>query len=413
MTRVRAWVQRIDSKSLGVDSSAPQKVAVFAPLFEPAKLGGGPIRTLAALVEAQPEHTSSLVFASDRDLDRARRLDVASNETSGQGNHLRYYVSTNKIASLIRGLVRVRQYGPSILYVNGFFTPIFSILPQVLGRLRFFPSVSTIVVAPRGEFSLGALALKPTKKRFYIRVYRFFGLHHQVTWHASAEEEAADIRREFGSNTKVLVRENETRLPKVADRPATDAAGPLRVIFLSRVVKKKGLHVLLSALQSVTQEIDVTVFGTVEDKPYFDICEVLADRLPPNVSYRFGGALDPSAVRRTFTDFHLFAFPTAGENFGHVIAESLSVSCPIMCSDSTPWNDRLRAGGGVVVPGQDMVEWTAALQKYAELTGPERLERRLRAADAFDTWRSASKGKHIFELAGLGGGPDPKVPLAG
>ena len=33
----------------------------------------------------------------------------------------------------------------------------------------------------------------------------------------------------------------------------------------------------------------------------------------------------------------LFVFPTLGENFGHVIYESLMCGTPVLVSDNTPW----------------------------------------------------------------------------
>jgi glycosyltransferase involved in cell wall biosynthesis len=46
-------------------------------------------------------------------------------------------------------------------------------------------------------------------------------------------------------------------------------------------------------------------------------------------------------VREVFSRYDAFVLPTLGENVGHVIAESLSASCPVICSDETPWTDLL------------------------------------------------------------------------
>ena len=63
----------------------------------------------------------------------------------------------------------------------------------------------------------------------------------------------------------------------------------------------------------------------------------------------YHGELQPDAVVTTFARYDAFAFPTLGENFGHVIAESLSAGCAVICSDQTPWTPVLLAGGGTVV----------------------------------------------------------------
>jgi len=35
----------------------------------------------------------------------------------------------------------------------------------------------------------------------------------------------------------------------------------------------------------------------------------------------------------------VFFFPTLGENFGHVVWESLVFGCPVLTTETTPWNN--------------------------------------------------------------------------
>lgn len=64
---------------------------------------------------------------------------------------------------------------------------------MTLRRLGLLPLVP-VILAPRGEFSPGALGLKAWKKRPYIELTRMIGLHRGITWQASSEREAGDIR---------------------------------------------------------------------------------------------------------------------------------------------------------------------------------------------------------------------------
>ena len=375
------------------------RVAVFVPLFPPARFGGGPIRTLDALTDQQPERFHSLIFTSDRDLGESIRLPVRSNQRIEGSGRDKYYVSVDGLKTLATGYRVVRNYRPSIIYLNGFFTPIFSLVPQLLSALGFFQGAG-LVLAPRGEFSPGALAIRSRKKRWFLRLFKGLRLHRRVVWHASSVREMQDIQREFGARAKVLIRENETRLPESAELPDGESRGPLRVIFVSRISEKKGLHRLLESLCGTSGEIELSVFGNVEDVDYFKLCEEIADRLPPSVRYRFRGHLNPDSVRSELVHFDLFAFPTAGENFGHVIAESLSSSCPVMCADNTPWTEIVRShGGGVLVGSLKADEWAEALDVYSQLSSLERATRRSDAAKAFEKWRQGQKGRHIFELA--------------
>ena len=379
-----------------VDSSS-QFVAVFAPSFPPFFLGGGPARTLVALVREAPIRFRMDVLTPDRDHGGESRLNVPSNSwTQTERAHI-YYVSANKWGRLARGYVTVRQRRPDILYFNSFFNLRMSIIPQILAKLWFWGTVR-ILLAPRGEFDEGALALRPRKKRIYLRVYKLLRLHKLVTWHASAEPEAQAIHRLWGGGAKVLVREDETSLPLQASDPSVHF-GRLKAVFLGRISRKKGLLVVLQALEETNAELEIDIYGPDEDQVYVRECQQAARRLPPNVVVRFRGPIQAEMVRDSLQEYDVMLMPTFGENFGHVIAEALSVSCPVMCSSTTPWTQHLRAGGGVVVDeGTNPRQWRKAIENYAALAPGERKALRLAAGAIYNTWRSSPKGPHVFSL---------------
>jgi glycosyltransferase involved in cell wall biosynthesis len=90
-------------------------------------------------------------------------------------------------------------------------------------------------------------------------------------------------------------------------------------------------------------------------------------------------------------------FPTLGENFGHVIAESLSASCPVICSDQTPWNDVLAAGGGTVLRDGVAAELGAELDRIAVMTPAERLRARELAGAAYRDWRAGVTNPNVLD----------------
>lgn len=378
----------------------PTRVAVFTAGYPPAVQFGGPIRTLAALIDEQPEGFDSVIITSDRDLGEAERLGVASNRwIDGEDGRNRYYVSTDSVRLMIRALRSAHRFRPDVLYLNSLFNSHFSIVPRLAQAVRWFRA-TTLVVAPRGELSPGALAIRSRKKRLFLRVFRLLRLHRGIVWHASSDDEEQEIRQVFGAGAWILVREDETHLPLSAQEPEVESTARLQVTFVSRITEKKGLHTLLKALLHVHHPVSLQVFGFAEDSSYVERCRHLARMLPDHVECAFGGSVDPDDVRDTFARFDLFAFPTAGENFGHVIAESLSVSCPVMCADTTPWSRLLDTDeGGVLVRSLDPLEWAAALDAYAVLTPADRMSRRRRAAAAYEQWRREDKGTHVFELA--------------
>jgi glycosyltransferase involved in cell wall biosynthesis len=84
-------------------------------------------------------------------------------------------------------------------------------------------------------------------------------------------------------------------------------------------------------------------------------------------------------VRGIFSRHDLFLFPTRGENFGHVIFESLAAGTPVLVSDRTPWQDLDAAGVGWVRSLDRMQDFVDVIDRFAMLPPDERLAMRRRA----------------------------------
>lgn len=366
------------------------RVLVSAPLFPPAFRGGGPIRTLAALVDTAPDDVQVAVVCGDRDLGGDERLPVPRRAWLPQGRARIHYVDRRRPDAVLRALASAPP--PDLVYVNGLFDPVFSILVRGWARARRLP----VLLAPRGELAPAALALRAGRKRAFLRLAAAARLDEGVVWHASTEREARDVRAVMGDEATVVVREDDHALPQRAMRSHADD-GPLRLAFVSRLVPNKGLGVLLAALARVDEPWTLDVHGIAEDAEHAARCRALAAAPPLAGRVRMHGALEPHAVRDAFAGHDLFAFPTAFENFGHVIAEALSVGCPVLAADTTPWTSRLAAGAGDVVGGLDPDAWAERIAAWARLGAAERTRRRALAADAFDAWRDEA-APHVLAI---------------
>lgn len=374
------------------------RVAVLAPSFPPAFRGGGPARTLDALTRALPKAVEGYVFAPDRDAGSVERLAVDSNRWSAWDRVPTYFASVDRPGDLARMYRELRRLRANVVYVNSLFNLKFSILPRILVALRYWRPAA-LLIAPRGELDAGALRIRSVKKRVFLVAYRALGLNRHVVWHASSDNEADAIRRVWGDRASVLVRENETLLPDSAETPSAHE-GPLRAVFLSRLSPKKGLLTALEALSQVDHPVDLDIYGPEEDATYVSACRRAATIVPPFVHIRFHGPLEPRDVRTMLAAHDVMVFPTAGENFGHVIAEALSASCAVMTSDTTPWSSVLRGGGGVVVEPNTPESWAEQIAVFASMTPDERLSLRLGAGRAYQRWRTQPTPPHVFEMLG-------------
>lgn len=373
-----------------------ENIVVFTPYYPPAFRGGGPIRTLDALVHAAPDWANPLVVASDRDLGVDHPLKVRRNSWTTRNGVSCYYVSAERLLRLISLWTSIHKVRPAVLYFNSLFSPRFTAAPLLLHAAGWCRGAD-VLLAPRGELSPGALSLGKRKKQLAIALLRRLRISRKVVWHASTAEESAHIAAAFGDSARVLIRENETLLPSCPIAPSGIRCGVLRIVFLSRISPKKGLDILIEALRMAQHDVILDVFGSSDDVHYEQHCRRLASLVSPGVVVLFHGEVPNSEVRALLHDYDLFALPTAGENFGHVIVEALSASCPVMCTDQTPWTETLRAGGGVVVSIRSATAWADAIDTYARLSPDERLLRRQMAGRQYKEWADNRVDDHVFQ----------------
>src|ERR1700733_1128756 len=129
---------------------------------------GGPIRSISNLVESLGDEMDFHVVTSDRDVDGGRPHDGIVPDTWMEvGKAKVLYLSPERLraAAMSRFLASEKA---DVLYVNSFFSPRFSILP-LLARAAGARGQRSVVLAPRGEFSPGALRLKSGRKQMYLQ----------------------------------------------------------------------------------------------------------------------------------------------------------------------------------------------------------------------------------------------------
>ena len=361
------------------------QILIAADYFLPGFRGGGPIRTLANLIDHLGADFDFTVITRDHDLGEEEPFfDGVGAEGGGAGRAVGkarvWYLPARRLTmGNLRGLLRSLPH--DLLYLNSFFSVPFAIKLLLLRRLGAIPKVP-VILAPRGEFSAGALAISPVKKICYLAAVKMSGMCRDITWQASSHFEEQDIRRIFGDRASVVVAPD---LPAVA-RPNVGAPrrlekmpGELRVLFLSRISPMKNLDGLLLMLNGMTEPIQLHIYGPVEDLAYWEKCRTIIQELPSNVMVEYQGAVAHGVVAQIFAEHDLFFLPTHGENFGHVILESLTAGCPVLISDQTPWSALEENGAGWAFPLNRPEFFQQALRECVALGAAEYRDFRKRA----------------------------------
>jgi glycosyltransferase involved in cell wall biosynthesis len=184
------------------------------------------------------------------------------------------------------------------------------------------------------------------------------------------------------------------------------AAGQLRAVFLSRVARKKNLHGALNLLNGLEGRVSLDIYGPLEDKRYWGECQRIMAGLPENVQVHYRGSVPHEEVHRVLAGYHLFFFPTMGENFGYVILEALLTGCPVLISDQTSWRGLESAGVGWDLPLNRPEGFREALQRCIDM-GPEEYSQLSTRAQEYGWLHSqnpeiVAQNRTLFEIAGRG-----------
>src|SRR4051812_19810873 len=164
-----------------------KNILVFSDWYLPAYKAGGPVKSLAALAYHLKEEFNFYILTSNKDAFSKIALPVKPDEwvTLSNGEKV-FYLSEEKI-TLAKIMAVLNDIDFDLVYLNSFFSKFFSIYPLMLKKQGKIKKPFTL--APRGMLGEGALSLKSKKKNVFINLSKLSGLHKNITWHATSEQE--------------------------------------------------------------------------------------------------------------------------------------------------------------------------------------------------------------------------------
>ena len=388
------------------------RILTFVDYYLPGFKAGGPIRTITNMVSQLGGEFEFLIVTRDRDLlDTIPYANVVIDQWNTVGLAKVFYASPSTFSFV--GVIRLlNETQHDLLYLNSFFSPKTTILPLIIRRFGFY-NEKPVILAPRGEFSEGALALKGTKKKIYIALIKMTGIYRHLIWQVSSKYESEDILRRLPNVIAVpniIVAPDLLPLPFKtivnADFVDSDSrlTGPLRIVFLSRISPMKNLDYLLRALRKVTVDVTLTIYGPSEDSIYWLYCQSLIQTMPSHITVTYQGEVKHEHVSQTFASHDVFIFPTRGENFGHVIYESLAAGTAVIVSDQTPWQSDPH-GAVLVLPLAQPDAWTSVINERAGFNAQNYSAQRTAAVSYaigfMETSKAVEQNRNLF-LSTLG-----------
>ena len=141
-----------------------KKILCFVNFYLPGHKSGGPVQSIANFVNQLGHVYDINIVCCDHDAQEPLSYkDIKINTWNNVGKAKVFYASKKYLTFLgIKKLLIETSY--DLLYLNSFFSFRFTLLPLLV---RFFgiSAEKPCLIAPRGEFSLGALEIKFIKKK--------------------------------------------------------------------------------------------------------------------------------------------------------------------------------------------------------------------------------------------------------
>jgi glycosyltransferase involved in cell wall biosynthesis len=350
-------------------------ILCFIPYYIPGYKYGGPIQTIKNFSHYLSGEFEICIVTRNRDFNKSLPyINIKSNDWNTIGQTKVFYISEKNIGfgSFYK---LIKNSKCDLIYLNSLFDYKFTIIPLLIKLMGSFNS-TPIIISPRGQLSKAALSFKKIKKFLFLRLAKFLNIYANLHWQASSMQEYQDIKREFCQIAKSI-----KIMPDLFDFKNTyqnnnykRQSKLLSVVFLSRISPMKNLEFLINIFLKISNVVKFNIYGTIDDKKYWEKCQNILKKLPPNIKLNIGSEIPSKNVRNVLSKHDLFAFPTKGENFSHVILEALSVGTPVLVSDKTLWNsDKLK---GLKTLPLDQNLWVREIKEWSRLTVNSKMKRR-------------------------------------
>jgi len=365
---MQATIEPIQGKVVP-DQSPRKRVLVFTGSYLPGYKYGGPIRSVANIVNNLCQEFDFYIATRDRDADNTEPYEgIVPDRWYQVGGARVLYCSSIRPSILLRAIADVR---PDLIVLNSFldYYTIYLMLLRRFGRLGPAP----VLLTPRGEFSPGALGIKPAKKIVYRAAAKLLGLYDRLLWQATAAREKQEILDAAPAwkvdPDSIYVAHNICEIARSTVPHPEKQAGEVRLAFISRINTKKNLDFILDLLRDVRGNVQLNIYGPIADRDlaYWEKCKALLSSLPGNIHAAYKGSLDHSDVPRVLHEHHFFVLPTLGENYCHAAVESFVNGTPVVMSDETPWVDLDAEHAGFDIPLSDRKGWVNALQRCVDM----------------------------------------------
>lgn len=342
-----------------------KKILIFNGFYYPSKNCGGPVTSIENIVNSCSDEFDFHIVCYNHDWNDSTPFDKEVNTWHKVGKAKVMYVPDSYLDFSIKKMRNIlASLNPDLIWFSGILTPNNKIVASICGKKMRIP----VLFSPRGEVSADRISIKWYKKIPYLKLINLLGIYDECYFHGTSEDEIEGLNRFFHPSKNHIA-----KVPNISILQQPDVTeyhkeeGTLKAMFFSRIHEVKNLLYAVKCVCKCKQRIIFDIYGPIESEEYWDECMKEYQSAKDNITINYKGILSKAEMRETIQSHDCFIFPTINENYGHVIAESLANSRPVILSKgTTPWDD-LNDKAGYAIDLDKPEEFISKIDYYASL----------------------------------------------
>ena len=340
----------------------------IVPSYKPAYVYGGPIYSISALCEAQAALGHKVtVFTTNAN--GVNNLNVPLGSIQSINNvGVIYFPRITGDHTHISPKLWLHLFNDAKKYDVIHLHSWWSVLMIGCAWILKLKGVK-FVFSPRGMFSNYSFNHNTNliKKGIFFNLLTKPVLRKQI-FHATAPSEENEIKELFGINTNSFTLPNLLQFPELSLSALQNhqQKDTVNLLFISRVDKKKGIELLLKAIQLLKKEklsIHLKVIGTGSND-YIQELKDLANSLGISEIVEWKGSVEWKAKFDDILNADILVLPSYNENFANIILETLYAGRPVILTKYVGLSDYVSSqnmGWVIDTSPEDIVD---AVKKY-------------------------------------------------
>ena len=363
------------------------KVLHIVPSFYPAFNYGGPITSVYELCAGLVRQGCEVRVLTTNANGLGAVLDVAGDApvTLPPGVSVRYcprILRHSVSPELLRRLVPSIRWADLVHLTAVYNFPTLPTLAACRGLRK------PLVWSPRGALQRWQSSRRSGLKAGWESICRRLAPRGMVL-HVTSAQEAEESGMKFPGTSAAVIPNGVEIPPRIEHH---NGSGRLRLLFLGRIDRKKGIENLLAACQrlgNTDRPWSLAIAGS-GDAAYTAGLEEDARHFGVYEQVRFVGEVRGQAKADLFAESDLAVFPSYTENFAMVVAEALAHGVPVIASKGTPWSGVETHGCGLWIEN-DPATLAAAIERMSRMALREMGERGRRWMEQEFAWETVAR----------------------